>query len=52
MKLFARLIQRKMPMCFVRLLKLWYKKQTMQIKWSKRLSEPFHLLMGLGKEEY
>jgi len=27
MKLFEKLIQRKMPMCFVRLLKHWYKEQ-------------------------
>jgi len=32
MKLFEKLIQRKVPMCFVRLLKQWYKEQTMQIK--------------------
>ena len=32
MKLFEKLIQRKVPMCFVRLLKHWYKEQTMQIK--------------------
>ena len=31
MKLFEKLIQ-KVPMCFVRLLKHWYKEQTMQIK--------------------
>ena len=29
MKLFEKLIQRKVPMCFVRLLKHWYKEQTM-----------------------
>jgi len=29
MKLFEELIQRKVPMCFVRLLKHWYKEQTM-----------------------
>jgi len=32
MKLFENLIQRKVPMCFVRPLKHWYKEQTMQIK--------------------
>ena len=30
-------------MCFVRLLKHWYKAQTMQIKWGKHFSEPFHV---------
>ena len=43
MKLFEKLIQRKVPMCFVRLLKHWYKEQTMQIKWGKHFSEPFHV---------
>ena len=32
MKLFEKLIQRKVPMYFVRLLKHWYKEQTMQLK--------------------
>jgi len=32
MKLFEKLIQRKVPMCFVRLLKHWYKEQTIQNK--------------------
>jgi len=32
MKLFEKLIQRKVPMCFVRLLKHWCKEQMMQIK--------------------
>jgi len=38
MKLFEKLIQRKVPMRFVRLLKHWYKEQTMQIKWGKHFS--------------
>jgi len=38
-------------MCFVQLLKHWFKEQTMQIKCGKHLSEPFHhmSLMGLDK---
>ena len=43
MKLFEKLIQRKVRMCFVRLLKQWYKEQTMQIKWGKHFYEPFHV---------
>jgi len=43
MKLFEKPIQRNVPMCFVRLLKHWYKEQLMQIKWSKHFSEPFHV---------
>jgi len=39
-------------MCFVRLLKHWYKEQTMQIKWGKHFSELFHVSMGLDKGEY
>ena len=47
MKLFEKLIQRKVPMCFVRLLNHWYKEQTMQIKWSKHFSELFHVSNGV-----
>jgi len=46
MKSFEKLIQRQVPMCFVRLLKHWYKEQTMQIKWGKQFSEPFHVSNG------
>jgi len=46
MKLFDTRIQTKVPMCFVRLLKHWYKEQTMQIKWVKHLSDPFHVING------
>ena len=41
MKLFEKIIQRKVSMCFVRLLKYWHKEQTMQIKWGKHFSELF-----------
>ena len=34
-------------MCFVRLLKHWYKEQTMQIKCGKHFSEPFHVSNGV-----
>ena len=47
MKLFEKLIQRKVPMCFVRLLKHWYKEQKMEIKWGKHFSEPFHVSNGV-----
>ena len=47
MKLFEKLIQRKVPMCFVRLLQHWYKEQTMQTKWGKHFSEPFHVSNGV-----
>jgi len=47
MKLFEKLIQRKVSMCFVRLLKHWYKEQTMQIKWGKHFSEPFNMSNGV-----
>jgi len=47
MKLFEKLIQRKVPICFVRLLKHWYKEQTMQIKWGKHFSEPSHVSHGV-----
>ena len=47
MKLLVKLIQRKVPMCFACLLKHWYKEQTMQIKWGKHFSEPFHVSNGV-----
>jgi len=47
MKLFDNLIQRKVPVCFVRLLKHWCKEQTMQIKCGKHFSEPFHVSNGV-----
>jgi len=47
MKLFEKLIQRKVPMCFVRLLKHWYEEQMMQIKWGKHFSEPFRVSNGV-----
>ena len=47
MKIFEKLTQRKVPLCFVRLLKHWYKEQTMQIKWGKHFSEPFRVSNGV-----
>jgi len=44
MKLFN---SKKVAMCFVRLLKRWYKEQTMQIIWGKHLSKPFHVANGV-----
>ena len=49
MKLFEKLIQREVPMCFVRLPKHWYKEQMMPIKWGKHFSEPFHVSNGVGQ---
>jgi len=46
-KLFEKVIKIKVPMCFVRVLKHWYKEQTMQIKWGKHLSERFHVCNGV-----
>jgi len=40
-QLFEKLIQTKVPACFVRLMKHWNKEQTMQIKWGKHFSEAF-----------
>ena len=50
MKLFEKLIQRKVPMCFVCLQKHWYKEQTMQIKWGKHYSESFHVSNGVRQK--
>ena len=51
-KLFEKLIQKKVSMCFVPLLKHWYKEQTMQIKWGKHFSELFHVSNGVRQGEY
>ena len=51
-KLVEKLIQRKVPMCFMRLLKHWYKEQTMQIMWACIFLNCFMCLMGLDKGEY
>ena len=34
-------------MCFVRLLHNWYQKQTMQVSWGNRLSDPFGVSNGV-----
>jgi len=47
MKLFAKLIQRKVPTRFLLLLKHWCKEQTMQIKRGNHLYEPFHATNGV-----
>jgi len=49
MKLFEKLIQRKVPMWFVRLMKHWYEELKMQIKCGKHFSEPFHVSNGVRK---
>jgi len=51
MKLFEKLIQRKVAMCIAHFLKYWNKEQTMQIKWDKHLSEPFHVTNGVWQGE-
>jgi len=39
-------------MCFVWLLKHWYKEQMMQIKWGKDLSELFRVSNGVRQGVY
>jgi len=51
MKLFEKLIQRKVPMCFVRVLKRRYKEQTMQIKCGKHFSELFYVTNGQWRKQ-
>ena len=45
--LFTKLIKRNVPMCFVRLLRNWYKNQTMQVRWGNHLSDPFGVSNGV-----
>ena len=54
MKLFKKLIQRKLPLpvCFVRLLKHWYKEETMQLNGTSIFLSRFVCLMELDKGEY
>jgi len=49
--LFEKVIQRKVPICFMRQLTYWYVEQTMKIKWGKHLSEPFHVTNGIRQGE-
>ena len=45
--LFAKLINRNVPMCIVRLLMSWYRQQTMQVKWDPNYSSPFPVTNGV-----
>ena len=46
-KLFEKLIERGVPMCFVRLLRNWYGNQYMQVKWDGHLSKTFMVTNGV-----
>ena len=45
--LFKKLISRKVPVCWVRLLASWYGNQQMLVKWGNTFSEPFHVTNGV-----
>ena len=45
--LFKKLIFRKVPVCWVRLLASWYGNQQMLVKWGNTYSEPFHVTNGV-----
>ena len=45
--LFKKLIERNMPICFVRILYYWYSKQNMKVKWGNCLSSPFSVSNGV-----
>lgn len=45
--LFKKLIQRNVPMCFVRLLESWYGQQLMQVRWDCHFSQPFSVSNGV-----
>ena len=48
--LFAKLIDRGLPLPVVRFLSFWYSSQKMKVRWEKSLSDPFHVsLMVLDK---
>ena len=44
--LFPKLIKRTTPVCIVRLLLSWYRRQTMQVKWGINFSSPFTVTSG------
>ena len=45
--LFVKLINRNMPMCFVRILERWYSEQIMCIKWGNCISARFSVSNGV-----
>ena len=45
--LFAKLIDRGLPLPVVRFLSFWYSSQKMKVRWEKSLSNPFHLSNGV-----
>lgn len=45
--LFKKLIERNVPMCFVRLLCFWYKQQSIVVRWGNHFSKPFTTSSGV-----
>ena len=45
--LFKKLINRNVPLCFVRLLCFWYKNQTMRVRWGAEVSRSFNVTNGV-----
>ena len=45
--LFAKLIDRGLPLPVVRFLSFWYSSQKMKVRWEKSLSDPFHVSNGV-----
>ena len=45
--LFKKLINRNVPLCFVRLLYFWYKNQTMRVRWGAEVSRSFNVSNGV-----
>ena len=45
--LFKKLINRIVPLCFVRLLYFWHKNQTMRVRWGAEISRSFNVTNGV-----
>lgn len=45
--LFLKLMDRKVPKCFINILINWYTKCTVQVRWNNKLSNPFNVTAGV-----
>ena len=45
--LFKKLLLRDVPLCFIRLLRYWYRQQQMRVRWGSQLSQSFGVSNGV-----
>lgn len=46
-RLYMKLMERKVPKCFIAILISWYAKCTVIVRWDSMLSNPFHVVAGV-----